>query len=145
MEWLNNLPREAEATLGGIRFRLFHGRPVTPLMQAQDDKDKLGQAFHTEKGDFGGVIFADSHRPFIRTLHDGYIINTGSVGNSMGVNRAHALLVEGEKTSEPAPLLFTIISVPYDNQAAADIARADEALPHRDAYINEVLTGHYSR
>lgn len=146
MNWLNSLPREQEVLLSGIRFRLFHGRPVTPLMQVQDDKEKLGQAFHTEKGDFGGVIFADSHRPFFRSLHDGYIVNTGSVGNSMGVNRAHALLVEGEKDSAtPTTLLFTILAVPYDNQAAADIALRDDALPHRDAYVNEVLTGRYSR
>lgn len=145
MAWLNNLPREAEVTLGGVRFRLFHGRPVTELLQAQDDKAKLGKAFHSKAGDFGGVIFADSHRPFIRTLHEGYIINTGSIGNSLGVNRAHALLVEGEKGDTPSPLTFTILSVPYDNQAAADVARRDEALPHREAYINEVLTGVYSR
>ena len=145
MDWLKNLPREAEVTLGGIRFRLFHGRPVTPLMRVNDDKELLGQAFHTGKGDFGGVIFADSHRPFVRSLQDGYIINTGSVGNSLGVNRAHALLVEGEKGDTPSPLMFTILSVPYDNQAAADIARQDEHLPHRDAYINEIITGKYSR
>ena len=145
MDWLKNLSREAEVTLGGIRFRLFHGRPVTPLMRVNDDKELLGQAFHTGKGDFGGVIFADSHRPFVRSLQDGYIINTGSVGNSLGVNRAHALLVEGEKGDTPAPLMFTILSVPYDNQAAADIARQDEHLPHRDAYINEIITGKYSR
>lgn len=145
MAWLNGLPREAEVTLGGVRFRLFHGRPVMPLMQVNDDKALLSQAFHKDNEDFGGVIFADSHRPFVRSLHDGYIINTGSIGNSMGVNRAHALMVEGEKTSSPAPLTFSIISLPYDNQAAADIARKDPNLPHRDAYINEVLTGHYSR
>lgn len=145
MAWLNALPREAEVTLGGVRFRLFHGRPVMPLMKVNDDKELLSQAFHKDGEDFGGVIFADSHRPFVRSLHDGYIINTGSVGNSMGVNRAHALLVEGDKTDAPAPLSFTILSVPYDNHAAAQIARQDPLLPHRDAYINEVLTGHYSR
>ena len=145
MHWLNTLPREAEATLGGIRFRLFHGRPVMPLMQAGDDKELLGSAFHSDKGDFGGVIFADSHRPFVRTLHEGYIINTGSVGNSLGVNRAHALLVEADRTDEPGAVQFTVISVPYDNQAAADLAMQDEHLPHRDAYVREILTGRYSR
>lgn len=145
MAWLNTLPREAETTLGGVRFRLFHGRPVMPLMQGNDDSALLSKAFHREDEHFGGVIFADSHRPFVRSLHDGYIINTGSVGNSTGVNRAHALLVEGEKTAAPGPLSFSILSIPYDNQAAADIARQDPNLPHRDAYINEVLTGYYSR
>ena len=145
LAWLNGLPREFEATISGVRFRLFHGRPVTPLMSAQTDKDVLGAAFHGEGGDYTGIIFADSHRPFVRSLQDGYIINTGSVGNSLGVNRAHALLVEGEKGDTPSPLMFTILSVPYDNQAAADIARQDEHLPHRDAYINEIITGKYSR
>lgn len=145
MAWLNGLPREAEVTLGGVRFRLFHGRPVMPLMQVNDDKALLSQAFQRDGEAFGGVIFADSHRPFVRSLHDGYIINTGSIGNSMGVSRAHALMVEGEKTSSPSPLTFSIIALPYDNQAAAAIALNDPNLPHRDAYINEVLTGHYSR
>ncbi len=145
MAWLNGLPREAEVTLGGVRFRLFHGRPVMPLMQVNDDKALLSQAFRRDGEAFGGVIFADSHRPFVRSLHDGYIINTGSIGNSMGVSRAHALMVEGEKTSSPSPLTFSIIALPYDNQAAAAIALNDPNLPHRDAYINEVLTGHYSR
>lgn len=142
MAWLNSLPREGEVTMGGLRFRLFHGRPVTPLLRAQDDKDLLASCFHTDQGDFDGVIFADSHRPFIRTLNCGYIINTGSVGNSMGVPRAHALMVD---EGPGGALSMTILSVPYDNEAAAQIAREDERLPHREAYIHEVLTGIYSR
>lgn len=146
MEWLNTLPRETEALVSGIRFRLFHGRPVTELMVVQDDKEKLGAAFQTEKGVYGGVIFADSHRPFFRTLREGYIVNTGSVGNSIGVPKAHALILEGEKDSaEPGPLMMSILSVPYDTQAAVDIAMADDALPHRSSYITEITTGVYSR
>lgn len=73
-------------------------------------------------------------------------MNTGSVGNSMGVPRAHFLLLEGEMDSrEPAPLLATVVTVPYDNEAAAQLAREDPNLPHREAYITEVLTGVYSR
>ena len=145
LAWLNGLPREMEATISGVRFRLFHGRPVTPLMSAQTDKDVLGAAFHGEGGDYSGIIFADSHRPFVRTLAEGYAVNTGSVGNSLGVNRAHALIVEGEMGDKPAPLMMSILSVPYDNEAAAEAARRDAALPHREAFINEVLTGVYSR
>ena len=143
MAWLNALPREGELTLSGHRFRLFHGRPVTQLLRAQDDKDVLGREFHTDRGDFTGVIFADSHRPFIRTLAEGYIMNTGSIGNSLGVAKAHAILLEGEPADAPAPLRMTILSVPYDTEAA--VRDADEHLPHREAYIREIRTGMYSR
>ena len=146
MEWLNNLPREQEVMISGIRFRLFHGRPVTELLQVQDDKEKLGAAFTGPGGVYGGVIFADVHRPSFRTLREGYIINTGSVGNSLGVPKAHAMILEGEKDSnEPGPILMSILSVPYDTQASVDIAMADDELPHRDSYIRELTTGSYSR
>lgn len=146
LRWLAELPAEGELLMSGVRFRLFHGRPVTELMVAQTDKDVLTACFDTDQGHFGGIIFADSHRPFIRTLNAGYAVNTGSVGNSLGVPRAHALLLEGEKDAvAPASLRMTILSLPYDNEAAAALARADEQLPFQQAYITEVLTGVYSR
>lgn len=145
LHWLNNLPRELEFSMSGIRFRVFHGRPVTKLLTSDAPNEELAVPFHTEeKGSFGGVIFADSHKPFIRTLKTGYICNTGSVGNSLGVTRAHALLMEGGETAAD-PLMMTILSFAYDNEAAAQIARDDVHLPHREAYIREVLTGIYSR
>jgi len=144
LQWLNSLPPEDEFTMSGIRFRMFHGRPVTPLLFAQSDKAELEAVFATDKGRFGGVVFADSHRPFMRTLNAGYILNCGSVGNSLGVAHAHALLLEGEMDSvSPAPLSMTILSVPYDVQAA--VALADLHLPHREAYIHEITTGEYAR
>lgn len=143
MAWLNGLPRESELTISGMRFRLFHGRPVTELLQAQSPKEELLAAFDRGEEHFDGIIFADSHRPFVRTL-SGYAMNTGSVGNSMGVPRAHALLLEGGPTAED-PLMITILSVPYDNEAAAEAARRDPDLPFREAYIREVTTGIYSR
>ena len=63
----------------------------------------------------------------------------------MGIPNAHAVLLEGTPGEEKKPLLCTVICVPYDNEAAADIARRDPALPRREAYIREVLTGIYSR
>ncbi len=146
MAWLYGLPREMEATISGTRFRLFHGRPVTPLLRVQDDKALLAPVFQANGNAYGGVIFADSHRPFLRTMAEGYLLNTGSVGCSMGVPKAHAILMEGELGSDvPAPMSMTILSVPYDNEAAAEVARQDVHLPHREAFITEVLTGVYSR
>ena len=146
MEWLRTLPPEQERWVSGVHFRLFHGRPVTPLISAQTDKAIFAEAFRNNDTTYSGIIFADSHRPFVRTLNDGYALNTGSVGNSLGVAKAHALILEGEMDCrEEAVLTMTILSVPYDNEAAAEIARQDEHLPHRESYIREVLTGIYSR
>jgi len=145
MEWLRTLPRERDVWISGVHFRLFHGRPVTPLISAQSDKEVFARAFRANGVTYSGIIFADSHRPFVRTLNDGYALNTGSVGNSLGVPRAHALIIDGELGELPAPMTMTILSVPYDNEAAAEIARQDANLPHRESFINEVLTGVYSR
>ena len=142
MRWLNGLPREGELLLSGVRFHLFHGRPVSPLMRVTSPE--LAEYFRLGDTVYGGIIFADSHRPFIRTLNEGYAINTGSVGNSMGVPKAHGLLLEGTKGSEaPSSLRMTVLSVPYDNRAA--VAAVPEGLPRREAYIREITTGIYSR
>lgn len=146
LNWLANLPLVDDVWVSGTHFRLFHGRPVTPLMGGEADSAQLSRAFEGEGQVYTGIIYADCHRPFLRTLHAGYALNTGSVGNSTGVPKAHALLLEGEIGSQtPAPLLMTTLSVPYDNEAAAAIACADEALPHREAFVRELLTGVYSR
>ena len=140
LDWLRSLPAEAEITIAGLRFRLFHGRPLTPLLQADSPRNLLEDTLSVPgRARFDGAIFADSHRPFIRTMRGGYVCNTGSVSNSLGVPRAHALLLEDE------PLRMTVISVPYDNEAAAEDARRAADLPHREEYIREVLTGIYSR
>ena len=128
MEWLRTLPPEQERWVSGVHFRLFHGRPVTPLISAQTDKAIFAEAFRANGTTYSGIL------------------NTGSVGNSLGVAKAHALILEGEMDCrEEAVLTMTILSVPYDNEAAAEIARQDEHLPHRESYIREVLTGIYSR
>ena len=144
MRWLRTLPREAELTLCGRRFRVFHGRPVTELLTAGMEGAKLAEPFRANGQTWGGVIFADSHRPFVRALDTGYIANTGSVGNSLGVPRAHALMLEGDESPD-TPLMMTVVSVPYDTQAAVDRAMADDGLPFRDSYIKEITTGVYAR
>ncbi len=146
--WLDSLPKEDSVLISGIHFRLIHGRPVDQLYAGYDSDEKLSAGLVSRDGSrtYGGLICADSHRPFVRSMGAGYVMNTGSVGNSIGVTRAHALMLEGEPGSEtPAPLQVTVLSVPYDNQKAAAIAEQYPQLPNLKAYQNEVLTGVYSR
>ena len=145
LDWLNSLPLEDELEISGIRFRLVHGRFLDPMYISDDPDEKLreGFRFHDGRPEANGLICADTHTPFIRPLDDGYAINTGSIGNNLGVTRAHALLLEGEEG--PAPLKITILSVPYDNQKAADIADQYPDLPRKESYQKEVMMGVYSR
>ena len=146
--WLRSLPYEDEILISGLRIRLIHGRPVDQLYQGYDSDEKMKEGFYSsyKKTKFDSIICADSHRPYVRSLHDGYAVNTGSVGNSIGVPRAHALLVEGELGSEEkSPIFFTILSVPYDNEREAQLALAAEGLPLAEAYAKEIRTGIYSR
>ena len=144
-DWLDSLPLEDELTVSGIRFRLVHGRFLDPLYLSYDPDEKLREGFRFRDGrpEASGLICADSHRPFVRPLAGGFAMNTGSVGNNLGITRAHALLLEGE--DGPAPLRITVLSVPYDNRKAADIADLYPELPLKESYKKEVLTGVYSR
>ncbi|MDO5156128.1 MAG: metallophosphoesterase family protein [Eubacteriales bacterium] len=148
IEWLEKLPFEDEVLISGLWFRLVHGRPTDRLYQAYDDWAELMQGFVSKVSDktFNAYICADSHMPYIRTCGYGYAINTGSVGNSLGFPRVHAVLVEGELGStELSSLRCEVVSIPYCNQAAADAADKYEDFPEKECWKKEVLTGEYSR
>ena len=68
------------------------------------------------------------------------------MGNSLGVNRAHALLIEGEMGSEaPASLRMTALCVPYDVARAVQLAEESSDMPNRQQYITEITTAVYAR
>lgn len=138
MAFLAQLPTEHTMTFGGLKFRLIHGRPVMPQLLFPHGESA---AFAPYLKGVDVFCYADSHRPAVRTLNGGYLLNTGSVGNSLGVPRAHYLLL----TQQPRGVDFTCVSLPYDNQLAARIAQSTPQLPGREAYIREVTTGVYSR
>jgi len=147
IEWIESLPLEDEIWISGINFRIFHGRPVDKNYHSNLNFEQLESAFTDTKGKvYGGFICADCHMPYVRELASGYALNTGSVGNSLGVPRCHALVIEGDLNSRSlSPISFSILSIPYDNQLAAKIADDYPDLPNKDAYKKEVLTGVYGR
>ncbi len=147
LDWLDSLPFEAEILISGINFRLFHGRPVDANYHSYLSMDEFRPAYTDTQGKLhGGFICADCHTPYLREMDLGYALNTGSVGNSLGVPRVHALLIEGELgATEISPISFTTLSIPYDNQAAADVAEEYPDLPRKEAYRKEILTGVYGR
>lgn len=144
MKMLAGLPLEHICVLSGRRVRLFHGRPIMqPLRFIQDDKACFEPFFAP---DFDTVCYADTHRQGYRLLGtDRQLVNCGSVGNGLGVPMVQYALLSGTEGSEKAPLDVTMVTVPYDNAAAAQMTRDASGLHNADAFINEVLTGIYSR
>lgn len=146
MSRLKTLPLEHHFDFSGLRFRLFHGRPqMEELLFVQSEREQLEALFEKDGEIFQAVGYADCHRAFHRTLGKGFLFNTGSVGNGLGVPRACYAILTGRLGTRPAPLDISLISVPYDNQAAVRDAANDPDFPHREAYIREITTGIYSR
>lgn len=148
IQWLESLQQEDSLWISGMHYRIIHGRTIDTIFQGYDPDNLLRRGLRGSDGEtlYDGLICADSHRPFIRGLREGYVVNTGSVGNAVCRPRASALLVEGDfGAKDESPIYFTSIQIPYDNTREAEIARATEGLPHVDAYIQEVLTGVYAR
>ena len=146
LEQLQALPLELSLSLNGQSFRLFHGRPVTgnqllfPMAPAQE----ISPYFTKDEEVFQGIIYADFHRACYRVLNDGLLVNTGSVGNAMGIPKVfYVLATDGGDDASPFDL--SIVSLPYDNRQAAQDAQETPHLPGQKAYIAEVLTGVYSR
>lgn len=147
-DWINTLPLEDSVWISGYHFRLIHGRPVDQLYFDFDSMEKYDKGLISSDGKttFTGLISADCHMPYVRSTTKGYILNTGSVGNSLGMTNAHALLIEGDIDSKvKSNIKMSILSVPYDNELAAKIARENTDLDNYEAYAKEVLTGIYSR
>ncbi len=147
-QWLKSLPFEDEILISGLYFRMVHGRPTDRLYQAYDTWEEMAEGFKSKISDriYDGYICADSHMPYIRTCEKGYAINTGSVGNNLGIPKVHAVLVEGNLgSSEPGPVSFNIISIPYKNEESRDLVDMYPDLPRGEAFKNEVMTGVYSR
>lgn len=144
---LRKLPTEAELMLSGRRVRLMHGRPVMEkLITVADHYDTIQSLFTDPDGrPYDVIIYADAHRQAMRTVSPGLFINTGSVGNALGVAYCCYAIVEAEEGAEPAPFEVRLRQLPYDRAQAIRDAEAAPLVPRIETYINEIKTARYSR
>ncbi len=144
---LRSLPTESEMMLSGRRVRLMHGRPVMEKLVTVKDPIDVIQSFFTDADHkpFDVVLYADAHRQGVRTVNPGMFINTGSVGNAMGVTYCCYAIVEAEPGDAPAPFEVRLRQLPYDREQAVRDAQAAPRVPMIESYINEIRTGVYSR
>lgn len=151
---LRELPLEAELAFSGRRIRLLHGRPLMPdLITVADQQSDIAPYFVDQQGvAYNAVIYADAHRQALRTVCNGLFVNTGSVGNAMGVPKCCYALLEGTESAGAgagagADNAFELRfrQLDYDTQQAVQDALAAPRVPRIESYIREVQTGIYSR
>ncbi len=147
LKYLRNLPKEHELMMSGRRIRLFHGRPIMDnLVVAQNDVSLIEPFFVDVNGNrYDTVIYADAHRQALRTMSPGLFVNTGSVGNAMGVPKCCYAILCGEEGADPAPFEIRLRQLDYDRDQSIRDAEAAPGVPRIDAYIREIQTGIYSR
>lgn len=162
---LANLPREFCLRISGRKIRVFHGRPIMEgeLLHCAAERELIVPLFTDAKGNqYDTVLYADTHRPGMRSTENCLFINTGSVGNAVGVPLCQYLIMEGEDVTLPAdsdqsalmplsppdalmPLNLTFRSIPYDKQAAVwEITEAPSGYPRPELFRQEILTGIYA-
>ncbi len=144
---LRELPLETQITLSGRRIRLMHGRPVMEtLVTAHHDLSVIDPFFTDQEGGrYDAVIYADAHRQALRTISPGLFVNTGSVGNAMGIPKCCYAILCGEEGDAPAPFEIRLRQLDYDREQAVLDALAAPGVPRIETYIREIQTGIYSR
>ena len=144
---LRELPAETELMMSGRRIRLFHGRPVMEnLIVAQNDLSLIDPFFIDGQGKrYDAVIYADAHRQALRTVSPGLFVNTGSVGNAMGIPKCCYAILCGEEGETPAPFEIRLRQLDYDRDQAILDAQNAPRVPRIETYIREIQTGIYSR
>ena len=144
---LRQLPLETQITLSGRRIRLMHGRPVMEtLVTAHHDLSVIDPFFTDQEGGrYDAVIYADAHRQALRTISPGLFVNTGSVGNAMGIPKCCYAILCGEEGDAPAPFEIRLRQLDYDREQAVLDALAAPGVPRIETYIREIKTGIYSR
>ena len=142
MQGLMRLPLEKHVTISGRRIRLLHGRPIMKsLLHLHSPSEQLLPLF--DNG-FDVVCYADTHRQGQRTL-TGLLLNTGSVGNALGVPMVQYIVLEGTPGEQPAALDVTLVTLPYDVEQAVQDTLSEPELPFGEHFIHELRTGQYMR
>lgn len=147
MKRLLEFPLEHACTVSGRRIRLIHGRPFLPAAFGVQHDDAVFLPL-LEPG-YDALIYADVHRQGLRILQRGkMIVNTGSVGNGLGLPMVQYAVLQGEMGGRGlSPLDVNLVSLPYDREQAAADARAGgkRGLVNADLFEREILTGQYAR
>ena len=162
VEEIKKLPFCHEFYLSGRLVRLVHAHPDN-ISKFVGNVDLLGNLFdifkpskNTISNELADIlIYGHIHTPFIQKIYNRYIINPGSVGNSIDVFRnpekdgnvlnttlANYMILNGNLDSKNIDdaFSFELVSVPYDIDLELSYNKDNIEL---EDYANELKNGNY--
>ncbi|MDY5731048.1 MAG: metallophosphoesterase family protein [Eubacteriales bacterium] len=143
LQKLAQLPPEHCIEYAGNHIRCIHGRPIMEeLLHSTADSEAFEALLNDGKQHFNVLIYGDMHRQLVRTVNGAHIINSGSVGNALGLGRVCYAILE---LWESGAYSIQLCSHPYNRELAVEEAKAQLALPYLEEYINEIENAKYVR
>lgn len=152
LHYLRNLPNTIDFQLSGKRVRLFHASAQSVHVRSGfwDDWKKLHSMFvNTPFTTYAQpepdiVGYGDIHHAFLLPVGGKTLFNVGSVGNPLDqITLACYAILKGRLHNVGAtPFAIEIIRIPYDIEAAIQLARA-VAMPKLAEYEFELRTGNH--
>lgn len=152
--YIQSLPYCSEFLLSGKLVRLFHSsakgiyhrvqqhHPEEERLAMFENTPSTGAAYDGRRPDLVG--YGDIHQAYVQNFRGKTLFNCGSVGNPLEITQAAYAVIEGVTGSDfPAPWSVQLVRVPYDRERAIAQAMAEEGMPDREAYINEIQTAKY--
>jgi len=152
--YIRSLPYCSELLLSGKLVRLFHSSAKGIYHRVQQHhslEERLAMFENTPAtgapadGRLPDVVgYGDIHQAYVQNFLGKMLFNCGSVGNPLEIPQASYAILEGAANDLPsAPFSLQLVRLPYDRELAIRQAEAEEGMPEREAYINELRTAQY--
>lgn len=152
--YIRSLPYSGELLISGKLVRLFHSSAEGIYHRVQQHhalEERLAMFDNTPatgtpvSGRCPDVVgYGDIHQAYVQNFLGKTLFNCGSVGNPLEIPQAAYAILEGAVDAEQsAPFSLQLVRLPYDRELAIRQAEAEENMPERDAYINELRTAKY--
>lgn len=147
LNYIRNMEMTKEMWVSGKFMRLFHSHPCGfKRVFAHSSVEEKRTLFVDDRGKYSDIaVYADIHRPYMQTIDNRVLFNTGSVGNPLDIPECSYVIMYGNFNSQkPSSYSINFIRLPYNiDKAVEDAYNTD--MPDLEDYINEITKCIYNR
>jgi len=148
LNYIRNMPMIKQIWISGKFVRLFHSHPCGfKRIFVHSSIEEKRTLFVNDKGEYSDIaIYADIHRPYMQTIDNRTVLNTGSVGNPLDMPLASYIIISGDFDSKQlSSYSINFIRLPYEIDKAVEDAYKADGMPCLEDYINEITKCIYNR